>query len=125
MGDVAGHGVADLAVRAAHVGVEHVDVAVRAAPQCGDRAHEIDSLAGDLAASPDNVRLQNATIRRGTLSAQFQAAVGLQEWKTSDSSQVPAQTPAITRCSGSRCRTGLAVVVPASLAIPACIIAGR
>jgi translocation and assembly module TamB len=48
----------------------------------------IDSLAGDVTAAPDAVRLQNATVNRGSLRAQVQGIVALDDWKTSGSSQI-------------------------------------
>jgi translocation and assembly module TamB len=47
-----------------------------------------DSLAGDAAVSPENARLDNATVARGGLRAQFQAAVALREWKSSPESEI-------------------------------------
>ena len=42
----------------------------------------------DAIASPENVRSQNAIVTRGSLRAQFQAAVRLDDWKTSDDSEI-------------------------------------
>jgi translocation and assembly module TamB len=50
----------------------------------------IDSLEADAQASPDSVRLQNATAVRGALRAQFQGSIGLSDWKTSDASPISA-----------------------------------
>jgi translocation and assembly module TamB len=47
-----------------------------------------DSLEGDAAVSPENARLDNATLARGGLRAQFQAAVALREWKSSPDSEI-------------------------------------
>ena len=47
-----------------------------------------DSLAGDAAVSPENARLDNATVVRGGLRAQFQAAVALSQWKSSPDSEI-------------------------------------
>jgi translocation and assembly module TamB len=49
---------------------------------------DFDSLAGDVTASPQNVRMDNATLVRGALRAQFQAAVALREWKTEPESAI-------------------------------------
>jgi translocation and assembly module TamB len=47
-----------------------------------------DSLAGDAAVSRENARLDNATVARGGLRAQFQAAVALRQWKSSPDSEI-------------------------------------
>jgi translocation and assembly module TamB len=47
-----------------------------------------DALAGDAAVSPENARLDNATVARGGLRAQFQAAVALHEWKSGPESEI-------------------------------------
>jgi translocation and assembly module TamB len=47
-----------------------------------------DSLVADAAASPENVRLDNATLAVGALRAQFQAAVALSSWKTAPDSDI-------------------------------------
>lgn len=52
------------------------------------QGNPVDSLEGAVTASPDNVRMQSATVTRGVLSARFQAAVDLQNWKTSDASRI-------------------------------------
>ena len=48
----------------------------------------VPSLQAQVTASPENVRLQNAAVTRGALRAQFEFAVALQDWKTSDASQI-------------------------------------
>lgn len=54
-------------------------------------SHEsLDSLEADVQASPDYLRLQNATAVRGPLRAQFQGSIGLSDWKTSDASPISA-----------------------------------
>lgn len=45
-----------------------------------------DSLQSDVTASPDSVHLQNAILARGTGRGQFQASLGLQDWKPVDAS---------------------------------------
>jgi translocation and assembly module TamB len=50
--------------------------------------HPIDSLEGEVTASPANVHLQNATATRGAIRARFDAQVALQDWKTAAASQV-------------------------------------
>ena len=47
-----------------------------------------DALQADINASSQNVRFQNGALARGTLRAQFQLSVGLQDWKTGDSSPI-------------------------------------
>ncbi len=49
-----------------------------------------DSLAADVNASHELVRLQNATAARGMLRAQFQAVLGLHDWKVDDASPIAA-----------------------------------
>jgi translocation and assembly module TamB len=49
-----------------------------------------DLLNSDFAASPREIRLQNATVSRGPLRAQFQAVLGLQNWKAQDDSAIAA-----------------------------------
>ena len=49
---------------------------------------EIDSLAGGVAASPDNVRIDNGTALWKSLRARFRGAVALTDWKSSDASQI-------------------------------------
>ena len=49
-----------------------------------------DSLDGDVNASSQLVRLQNAAAARGMLRAQFQAALGLHQWKADDTSPIAA-----------------------------------
>lgn len=43
-----------------------------------------DELQAELTASPDRVRLGNASLARGTSRAQFQLALGLRNWKMED-----------------------------------------
>ena len=52
------------------------------------QGHPVDSLGGAVTVSPENARIQNATVTRGTLIARGQAAVDLQDWKTSDASMI-------------------------------------
>ena len=52
------------------------------------RAGAIDSLDGDVTASPDNVHLRKATVVRGSLRARFDAEVALEDWKARDTSQI-------------------------------------
>jgi translocation and assembly module TamB len=47
-----------------------------------------DSLVADVAASPENVRLDNATLAVGAIHAQFQAAVALRQWQTAPASDI-------------------------------------
>jgi translocation and assembly module TamB len=47
-----------------------------------------DSLGADVTASPENLGLRNAALARGPARAQFQAAVGLNQWKTNDGSLI-------------------------------------
>ena len=48
----------------------------------------VDSLEGDVAASADYLRVQNATAAQGPLRAQFQGSVGLSQWNTGDASPI-------------------------------------
>ena len=50
----------------------------------------VDSLEADVAASADYLRVQNATAGQGSLRAQFQGSVGLNQWKTGDTSPIAA-----------------------------------
>ena len=50
------------------------------------QGRSFDSLQTDLNVSPETVRLQNAAAARGAARAQFQASVGLRDWKTDDDS---------------------------------------
>ncbi|MGD0047680.1 MAG: translocation/assembly module TamB domain-containing protein [Bryobacteraceae bacterium] len=52
----------------------------------GDRT--FDSFDTTVAASPDNVRLDHATLARGGLRAQFSIAVAMRDWETGDRSDV-------------------------------------
>ena len=49
---------------------------------------EVDSLAGTLTASPDNVRIDDGTAAWKSLRARFRGAVALAEWQAGDTSQV-------------------------------------
>jgi translocation and assembly module TamB len=49
---------------------------------------KVDSLQADVEASPDHLRLRNASAARGTLRAQFQLDVALQQWKAEDGSLI-------------------------------------
>jgi translocation and assembly module TamB len=51
-------------------------------------ATAFDSLEADVSASPENLGLENAALARGSLRAQFQLAVGLNQWKTDDRSPI-------------------------------------
>ena len=48
----------------------------------------VDSLEADVAVSAENLRMQNASVARGSLRAQFQGTVGLSEWEAPDSSSI-------------------------------------
>jgi translocation and assembly module TamB len=48
----------------------------------------IDTLDGEVTASPANAHLWNATATRGALRASFDAQVALDDWKTTDASRV-------------------------------------
>jgi len=48
----------------------------------------LDSFQGDVTASPEGARLQNATLAVGTAQAQFQLSAGLQEWKAGETSPI-------------------------------------
>ena len=48
----------------------------------------LDSVEADVVAASDNVRVQNATAAQGPLRAQFQGSVGLNQWKTSETSPI-------------------------------------
>jgi translocation and assembly module TamB len=52
----------------------------------GDRA--FDSFDTTITASPDNVRLDRATLVHGTVRAQFSLAVALRDWATGDRSDI-------------------------------------
>ncbi len=47
-----------------------------------------DSLDADVTASPENLGLRNAALARGPSRAQFELAVGLNQWKTGDGSLI-------------------------------------
>jgi translocation and assembly module TamB len=47
-----------------------------------------DSLTADVTASPENLGLRNAALARGPSRAQFELAVGLNQWKTGDGSLI-------------------------------------
>jgi len=47
-----------------------------------------DSLQADVTASPAMARLQNASLARGMARAQFEASIGLRDWKAGDLSAV-------------------------------------
>jgi translocation and assembly module TamB len=59
---------------------------------------QVDRLEADVQASPDYLRLQNATAVRGAVRAQFQGSIGLSDWKTSDASPISA-TASISNAS--------------------------
>ncbi len=48
----------------------------------------MDSLRADVAASPQDLRLQNAVLARGSARAQFQFSAGLHDWKISETSPI-------------------------------------
>ena len=48
----------------------------------------IDGFQADVDATEDNLRLRNASVARGSLRAQFQLAVALQQWKPGNSSLI-------------------------------------
>jgi translocation and assembly module TamB len=48
------------------------------------QGRRVDSLAADATASPENVHLRDATVSRGAVRANFDAAVGLRDWKMDD-----------------------------------------
>jgi translocation and assembly module TamB len=50
----------------------------------------LDSLDADVAVSPAHAQMQNATVARGAVRAQFQASLGLNQWKADDSSPITA-----------------------------------
>ena len=52
------------------------------------QATGFDSLDADATASPENVGLRNAVLVRGPSRAQFELAVGLNQWKTNDGSLI-------------------------------------
>ncbi len=52
------------------------------------QGRSLDSLQADVNASPEIVRLQNATAARGPGRGQFQLSVGLHDWKTDDNSSL-------------------------------------
>src|SRR3954469_7230470 len=69
--------------------LEHPEFAGRvAANSFAVDGRPVDSLDGDVTASPENVHLQNATIARGALRARFDAQVALNDWKAVDSAQI-------------------------------------
>ena len=49
-----------------------------------------DSVEGDVVASADYLRVQNANAAQGPLRAEFQGSVGLSNWKSSDTSPIAA-----------------------------------
>ncbi len=49
-----------------------------------------DSIQGGVQASPQTVRLDNAVLTQGMLRAQFQATLGLQNWKADENSSIAA-----------------------------------
>jgi translocation and assembly module TamB len=49
---------------------------------------QLEALHADVIASPENVRLSNATLTRDGWRAQFEGAVALADWKIADSSQI-------------------------------------
>jgi translocation and assembly module TamB len=51
-------------------------------------ATPFDSLGADVSASPQNLGLRNAVLVRGPSRAQFEVAVGLNQWKTGDASLI-------------------------------------
>ena len=48
----------------------------------------LDSVEADVVAASDNIRVQNAIAAQGALRAQFQGSVGLNQWKTSETSPI-------------------------------------
>ncbi len=48
----------------------------------------VDSLEGEVLASPENVRLRNAILARGALRAHFDAQLALNDWEAGDGSQI-------------------------------------
>jgi translocation and assembly module TamB len=52
------------------------------------QGEKVDTLAADVTASKGNVQLQNATVSRGGLRAQFQTAMELHDWKIDDDSLI-------------------------------------
>jgi translocation and assembly module TamB len=54
------------------------------------QGQNFDSLEGDADVSPAGVRLRNGVVTQGPLRAQFQVAVGLDDWKSSDASPLSA-----------------------------------
>jgi len=50
----------------------------------------VDSLEADVVAAADYLRVQNASAAQGPLRAQFQASVGLSQWKTGETSPIAA-----------------------------------
>ncbi len=48
----------------------------------------LDSVDGEVVASADYVRVQNATAKQGPLQAQFQGSVGLTDWTAGDTSPI-------------------------------------
>ena len=49
---------------------------------------DVDSLQGTVNASPENARIDNATVVRKSMNVSFHAAVSLSGWRTSDASQI-------------------------------------
>jgi translocation and assembly module TamB len=49
---------------------------------------DVDSLQGSVIASPENARIDNATVVRKSVKLSFHAAVSLSGWQTSDASQI-------------------------------------
>ncbi|MBZ5621926.1 MAG: translocation/assembly module TamB domain-containing protein [Acidobacteriia bacterium] len=76
-----------------------------------------DSLEGGVSASPGNVELQNATLVRGAVRAQFQAAVGLRQWKADDNSPISG--------NGTMRNANLADVAPVGAVFPTGTISGN
>jgi len=48
----------------------------------------LDSLDASVSASPAHTEMQNATVGRGSLRAQFQGSLGLNQWKADDNSPI-------------------------------------
>ncbi|MGD0498761.1 MAG: translocation/assembly module TamB domain-containing protein [Bryobacteraceae bacterium] len=48
----------------------------------------LDSLTGDVTVFAENARLDNAALTRGSLRAEFQAAVALRQWRTTPTSEI-------------------------------------
>lgn len=52
--------------------------------------HLFDSLQAGIQASPQNARLENAVLTHGMLRAEFQAALGFEDWKPNEASPITA-----------------------------------